>query len=136
MKTLLQATCRLRKKRALSSRKNKLLQGLGGRTGGIQPISASLQQAEYWSQIAAEQVSPLPKDCETEQRIVKDTSSVLCELTAEDTKHLLTDVHQPYGTEINDILLSALGLTMKEWTKGPKLALTLRDTAGRTLSRM
>ncbi|MGG1603778.1 surfactin non-ribosomal peptide synthetase SrfAA [Bacillus subtilis] len=84
-----------------------------------------LQQAEYWSQIAAEQVSPLPKDCETEQRIVKDTSSVLCELTAEDTKHLLTDVHQPYGTEINDILLSALGLTMKEWTKGAKIGINL-----------
>ncbi|MEC2273978.1 condensation domain-containing protein, partial [Bacillus subtilis] len=84
-----------------------------------------LQQAEYWSQIAAEQVSPLPKDCETEQRIVKDTSSVLCELTEEDTKHLLTDVHQPYGTEINDILLSALGLTMKEWTKGAKIGINL-----------
>ncbi|POO79777.1 non-ribosomal peptide synthetase [Bacillus sp. MBGLi97] len=84
-----------------------------------------LQQAEYWSQIAAEQVSPLPKDCETEQRIVKDTSSVLCELTEEDTKHLLTDVHQPYGTEINDILLSALGLTMKEWTDGAKIGINL-----------
>ncbi|WP_426606422.1 surfactin non-ribosomal peptide synthetase SrfAA [Bacillus subtilis] len=84
-----------------------------------------LQQAEYWSQIAAEQVSPLPKDCKTEQRIVKDTSSVLCELTEEDTKHLLTDVHQPYGTEINDILLSALGLTMKEWTKGAKIGINL-----------
>ncbi|WP_306373041.1 surfactin non-ribosomal peptide synthetase SrfAA [Bacillus subtilis] len=84
-----------------------------------------LQQAEYWSQIAAEQISPLPKDCETEQRIVKDTSSVLCELTEEDTKHLLTDVHQPYGTEINDILLSALGLTMKEWTKGAKIGINL-----------
>ncbi|MED1805344.1 surfactin non-ribosomal peptide synthetase SrfAA [Bacillus subtilis] len=84
-----------------------------------------LQQAEYWSQIAAEQVSLLPKDCKTEQRIVKDTSSVLCELTEEDTKHLLTDVHQPYGTEINDILLSALGLTMKEWTKGAKIGINL-----------
>ncbi|KIO56928.1 Long-chain-fatty-acid--CoA ligase [Bacillus subtilis] len=84
-----------------------------------------LQQAIYWSQIAAEQVSPLPKDCKTEQRIVKDTSSVLCELTEEDTKHLLTDVHQPYGTEINDILLSALGLTMKEWTKGAKIGINL-----------
>ncbi|MCY8448952.1 surfactin non-ribosomal peptide synthetase SrfAA [Bacillus spizizenii] len=84
-----------------------------------------LQQAEYWSQIDAEQVSPVPKDYETEQRIVKHTSSVICELTEEDTKHLLTDVHQPYGTEINDILLSALGLTMKEWTDDAKIGINL-----------
>ncbi|WP_439846177.1 surfactin non-ribosomal peptide synthetase SrfAB [Bacillus spizizenii] len=84
-----------------------------------------LQQAEYWSQIDAEQVSPVPKDYETEQRIVKHTKSVICELTEEDTKHLLTDVHQPYGTEINDILLSALGLTMKEWTDGAKIGINL-----------
>ncbi|MCY8031540.1 condensation domain-containing protein [Bacillus inaquosorum] len=84
-----------------------------------------LQQAEYWAQIDAEQVSPVPKDYETVQRMVKHTSSVLCELTEEDTKHLLTDVHQPYGTEINDILLSALGLTMKEWTDGTKIGINL-----------
>ncbi|RFM37313.1 surfactin non-ribosomal peptide synthetase SrfAA, partial [Bacillus inaquosorum] len=84
-----------------------------------------LQQAEYWAQIDAEQVSPVPKDYETVQRMVKHTSSVLCELTEEDTKHLLTDVHQPYGTEINDILLSALGLTMKEWTDGAKIGINL-----------
>nr|WGD69548.1 condensation domain-containing protein [Bacillus subtilis] len=71
------------------------------------------------------------------KRIVKDTSSVLCELTEEDTKHLLTDVHQPYGTEINDILLSALGLTMKEWTKGAKIGINLEGHGtGRTSSRM
>ncbi|MCV0025607.1 surfactin non-ribosomal peptide synthetase SrfAB [Bacillus sp. XT-2] len=84
-----------------------------------------LQQAEYWAQIDAEEVSAVPKDDETEERIVKHTSSVICELNEEDTKHLLTDVHQPYGTEINDILLSALGLTMKEWTDGVKIGINL-----------
>ncbi|WP_258038881.1 condensation domain-containing protein, partial [Bacillus halotolerans] len=84
-----------------------------------------LQQAEYWAQIDAEEVSAVPKDDETEERVVKHTSSVICELNEEDTKHLLTDVHQPYGTEINDILLSALGLTMKEWTDGVKIGINL-----------
>ncbi|MCI4140391.1 condensation domain-containing protein, partial [Bacillus vallismortis] len=70
-------------------------------------------------------VSPVPKDYESEQRIVMHTSCVLCELSEVDTKHLLTDVHQPYGTEINDILLSALGLTMMQWTGDAKIGMNL-----------
>jgi surfactin family lipopeptide synthetase B/lichenysin synthetase B len=38
---------------------------------------------------------------------------------------LLTDAHRPYGTEINDILLCALGLVIGEWTGQSKLCLNL-----------
>ena len=37
-------------------------------------------------------------------------------LSEEETRSLLTEVHEAYHTEINDILLTALGLTLKEWT--------------------
>ncbi|MCY8969868.1 condensation domain-containing protein, partial [Bacillus atrophaeus] len=83
------------------------------------------KQADYWEQIDAEHISPVPKDHELEKRLVKHTSSVISELSEEETKHLLTDVHHPYGTEINDLLLSALGLTMEEWTKQQKIGINL-----------
>ncbi|MBJ7896239.1 non-ribosomal peptide synthetase, partial [Bacillus atrophaeus] len=83
------------------------------------------KQADYWEQIDAQHISPVPKDHELEKRLVKHTSSVISELSEEETKHLLTDVHHPYGTEINDLLLSALGLTMEEWTKQQKIGINL-----------
>ncbi|MCY8733899.1 condensation domain-containing protein, partial [Bacillus inaquosorum] len=42
---------------------------------GFSQSTHLLQQAEYWAQIDAEQVSPVPKDYETVQRMVKHTSS-------------------------------------------------------------
>ena len=68
--------------------------------------------------------TPLPKDHDPNKRLVKHTA-VKCELTEEETAQLLTDVHHPYGTEINDILLSALGLTIGEWTENGKVGINL-----------
>ncbi|MCP6681585.1 condensation domain-containing protein [Bacillus nakamurai] len=84
-----------------------------------------MKQADYWAEADAEQLSPAPKDREPKKRLVKHTASVKCELTEEETAHLLTDVHHPYGTEINDILLSALGLTIGEWTENGKIGINL-----------
>ncbi len=44
------------------------------------------------------------------------TETIRFTLSKEETHRLLTDVHEAYQTEINDILLTALGLSMKEWT--------------------
>ncbi|TWO94597.1 non-ribosomal peptide synthetase, partial [Bacillus velezensis] len=83
------------------------------------------KQAAYWGQADAEELRPLPKDHEPTKRLVKHTAAVKCELTEEETAQLLTDVHHPYGTEINDILLSALGLTISEWTENGKVGINL-----------
>jgi len=34
-------------------------------------------------------------------------------------------VHEPYGTDINDILLSALSLTIREWTNGSNICINM-----------
>ncbi|APH47821.1 non-ribosomal peptide synthetase [Bacillus amyloliquefaciens] len=83
------------------------------------------KQADYWAQADAEELRPLPKDHDPDKRLVKHTAAVKCELTEEETAQLLTDVHHPYGTEINDILLSALGLTIGEWTENGKVGINL-----------
>ncbi|PWG67500.1 lichenysin synthetase, partial [Enterobacter mori] len=47
---------------------------------------------------------------------MKHTKTIEFSLTAEETEQLTTKVHEAYHTEKNDILLTAFGLAMKEWT--------------------
>ena len=47
------------------------------------------------------------------------------ELSPEDTEKLLRQVNRAYHTEIGDILLTALGLAVKEWTGSDKVLVSL-----------
>ncbi|MDF1757735.1 MAG: amino acid adenylation domain-containing protein, partial [Legionellaceae bacterium] len=51
----------------------------------------------------------------------------------EQTLNLLTSVHDAYHTEINDILLTALGIVLKEWLNEPAMTITL-ESHGRDAS--
>ncbi|TDF92725.1 non-ribosomal peptide synthetase [Paenibacillus piri] len=84
-----------------------------------------LKQSEYWRQLEAEPVMPLPKDNAVDLTKMKDNAVLSFDLTPEATRLLLTDVHRAYGTEINDILLCALGLAVGKWTGHSKLCLNL-----------
>ncbi|MEC0494506.1 non-ribosomal peptide synthetase [Bacillus glycinifermentans] len=75
-----------------------------------------LKTCGYWRELEKERVPALPKDRIVSERKTKDTAAAKFELTEEETRLLLTKVHEPYGTDINDILLSALSLTIREWT--------------------
>ncbi|MCY8483705.1 condensation domain-containing protein, partial [Bacillus mojavensis] len=78
---------------------------------------AFLKEKEYWKQLE-EQTVPvkLPKDRESSDQRMKHTKTIGFSLTAEETEQLTTKVHEAYHTEMNDILLTAFGLAMKEWT--------------------
>lgn len=71
-----------------------------------------LVEKSYWKQIESIEVSSIPTDY-TAKNLVKDIAYVSFELTQKDTKDLLTKVHYPFGTAINDILITALGLSIK-----------------------
>ncbi|ANY69397.1 non-ribosomal peptide synthetase [Paenibacillus sp. BIHB 4019] len=86
---------------------------------------AFLKQADYWRQIERMSISPLPSDNVVRERKAKDSAAVSIELSNEETLLLLTDVHRPYGTEINDILLTAVGLAIHQWTNGKAIGLNL-----------
>ncbi|MCY7569405.1 amino acid adenylation domain-containing protein [Bacillus safensis] len=73
-------------------------------------------QQEYWAEIESKPLTALPVDHEVTKRKVAETKSVQMQLTETETEHLLTDIHLPYTTEMNDILLCALGLAVQEWT--------------------
>jgi non-ribosomal peptide synthase protein (TIGR01720 family) len=49
----------------------------------------------------------------------------LMKLGKEETERLLRDVNQPYSTEINDILLTALAMTIREWSGNEKAAINM-----------
>ena len=56
---------------------------------------------------------------------INETLYSECELNQDATSSLLNKVHHAYGTEINDILLSALALTLTDWQQRQKVLITL-----------
>lgn len=86
---------------------------------------AFLKEIPYWRQLEQTTIQPLPTDGSITNNQKKDSSDIHVELTPQQTKQLLQDVHHAYHTEINDLLLTALGLTLKNWTGEENLLLLL-----------
>ncbi len=68
---------------------------------------------------------PRERQISTAQKILKYADAVTMELSHEDTQNLLKQVHQAYNTEINDILLTALGVAIQEWAHINDVLITL-----------
>ncbi|HLP62842.1 MAG TPA: condensation domain-containing protein, partial [Candidatus Deferrimicrobium sp.] len=75
---------------------------------------AFLKEKTYWQQIESVETFPIPRDFEVEGNYIKDTGSVSFILKEEETELLLTRVNGIFRTEINDILLTALGMGIKK----------------------
>nr|AHJ59492.1 nonribosomal peptide synthase subunit [Bacillus pumilus] len=75
-----------------------------------------LSERAYWKKVIAHSATPLQKDHVTEDQRMLHTQTIRFTLSEEETRSLLTEVHEAYQTDMNDILLTALGLSMKEWT--------------------
>jgi non-ribosomal peptide synthase protein (TIGR01720 family) len=91
-----------------------------------------LKEKNYWQKIESIEVElPLiPKDFAVDDNYIKDTVSVSFTLTEQETEILLTRVNGPFNTEINDILLTALGIGIKK-TFGQERALIALEGHGR-----
>ncbi len=68
---------------------------------------------EYWESIDSSKIKSIAKK-EVEDNYLKDHKKISFTLSKENTKKLLTESNKAYGTEINDILLSALTLSLGE----------------------
>jgi surfactin family lipopeptide synthetase A/lichenysin synthetase A len=84
-----------------------------------------LKEIDYWRKLEQVRVMPLPKDHVTDDHRMRNTRTVQFSLTASDTEQLTTRVHQAYHTEMNDILLTALGLAMREWNGDHNILINL-----------
>jgi amino acid adenylation domain-containing protein/non-ribosomal peptide synthase protein (TIGR01720 family) len=82
-------------------------------------------QEKYWEQIAAD-YQPLPQDTSYQGNVtVEDMISFKVKLDATRTQQLLQDIPKVYHTEINDMLLAALGDTLCKWTGKDKVVIGL-----------
>ncbi|MEI4803295.1 amino acid adenylation domain-containing protein [Bacillus sp. FJAT-51639] len=76
-----------------------------------------LVEKEYWLNVQQDPAHLIRKDKYAEDDTFGVSSNIEFTLDNEYTKKLLNEAHQVYNTEISDILLTALGLSMAEWKK-------------------
>jgi len=87
--------------------------------------SSTLQkEILYWQQIE-EHIKPLPIDFDLGAITIATIKDIAVSLTIEETTNLLQKVPKAYRTEINDILLTALLLSIGDWTNKYELSLSL-----------
>ncbi|MCG7410875.1 non-ribosomal peptide synthase/polyketide synthase, partial [Paenibacillus sp. ACRRX] len=70
----------------------------------------------HWEHIVLAAPASLPKDFEAAVSLQQDSESVVVEWNSVETEQLLKQVHRAYNTDMNDILLTALGLALREWS--------------------
>jgi non-ribosomal peptide synthase protein (TIGR01720 family) len=87
----------------------------------------ALAEAKYWKSIDETPLEPLPRNTRTpaEKKKIKYNETLRMELDPGYTEALLKEVNRAYSTEINDILLTALGLAIKDWAGPGNIAVTL-----------
>jgi amino acid adenylation domain-containing protein/non-ribosomal peptide synthase protein (TIGR01720 family) len=86
---------------------------------------AFLKEKNYWQKIVSLEVPPIPKDFAVDDNYVKDTLDVSFKLGEKETALLLKKVNKAFNTEINDILLTALGLGIKKTLGHDRAAIAL-----------
>ncbi|PWV46108.1 non-ribosomal peptide synthase protein (TIGR01720 family)/amino acid adenylation domain-containing protein, partial [Chitinophaga sp. S165] len=75
---------------------------------------ALLAEVPYWKAITGQALPSFPVDDATGSNSFSDENTVSFVLGKEDTTMLQTRCYQAYNTEINDILLTVLGLAVKQ----------------------
>jgi amino acid adenylation domain-containing protein/non-ribosomal peptide synthase protein (TIGR01720 family) len=83
------------------------------------------KEKDYWANIENQKVSVIKRDIENNESRIGDTGSQMFVLSEEETEALLTKVNNRFNTEINDVLLTALGLGLKQVFKADKIAIAL-----------
>jgi amino acid adenylation domain-containing protein/non-ribosomal peptide synthase protein (TIGR01720 family) len=84
-----------------------------------------LQETVYWDRVAQIELTPFPKDRALPDNQFQNEKTLRVEWHCEETQHLLKGVNHAYHTEINDLLLAALGMAVKEWSGIERFAVSL-----------
>ncbi|ASA20600.1 non-ribosomal peptide synthetase [Paenibacillus donghaensis] len=99
---------------------------LPSKTDSYQEWSSSLEkyahseelekEAAYWESVIGFSGTQLPKDGIPISNFQSDQSSVAVQLSRPETDKLFRTAQRTYGLEYNDVLLTALGLALRDWT--------------------
>nr|WP_272949934.1 amino acid adenylation domain-containing protein [Brevibacillus laterosporus] len=74
------------------------------------------KEKSYWQQIEQIDKTDLPKDFIQEQSVIGESQIVAVQWTDQETEQLLKQANRAYSTEVNDLLLTALGMAIHDWT--------------------
>lgn len=83
------------------------------------------KERDYWNGLAHYSNSNLPKDKHTDDKRMRNAETVEFSLSEQETELLTTEVHKAYHTEMNDILLTALGLAIEDWAGQDQIRINL-----------
>lgn len=84
-----------------------------------------MREAAYWSGLNAQGAGVLPRKRKAQSNKVKDGNTLRCLLDEEYTGKLLQNCNHAYHSEINDLLLTALTVTVAAWLGSLKVAVKL-----------
>lgn len=74
-----------------------------------------LNELEYWANVERTYVKSFQKDGELSSNKVKDGNILSITLSVETTSRLIASLKNTHDAEINDLLLTVLALSFKEW---------------------
>jgi non-ribosomal peptide synthase protein (TIGR01720 family) len=74
------------------------------------------EEQKYWVEMAERKVKRLPVDHERGENRQGSAEVVRVSLSEEETKALLTEVPEVYHTQINEVLMTAVGEALARWT--------------------
>ncbi|TQV85971.1 non-ribosomal peptide synthetase/type I polyketide synthase [Aliikangiella coralliicola] len=83
------------------------------------------QDLAYWQSVAAKFSPPLPRDFTNATAYESSLQFAQAKLDAATTKLLLENANSTYRTEINELLLSALSITLHRWTGNHQFKISL-----------
>jgi amino acid adenylation domain-containing protein/non-ribosomal peptide synthase protein (TIGR01720 family) len=84
-------------------------------------------ELDYWLNQPWEQATSIPLDLtsQTADNTIGSIDSVAVALSATATHQLLGSVHEAYNTQINDLLLTGLAMTLVQWTGNAAVTIDL-----------
>jgi amino acid adenylation domain-containing protein/non-ribosomal peptide synthase protein (TIGR01720 family) len=84
-----------------------------------------INEISYWKNVENTPTLPLPKAHAIADDTVGNSELLTVTLAEEETEKLLRQVNKAYNTEINDVLLTSLGLAIKDWSGTDKVLINL-----------
>lgn len=82
-------------------------------------------EAAYWQGLAQAETTPMPCDLDSGENLFASSRTVTVSLDAEQTRALIHDVPSVYETRIDEVLLTALLLSLTRWTGGESVLVDL-----------
>ena len=84
-----------------------------------------LNKSKYWTDNELQEVEPLKNYVEVDENLIKnEVYEEIC-IDKENTAKLLKKSNRAYNTEINDVLLTALGMAISDWGRIDKVLIDL-----------